>query len=100
MIIRIDTSKDPAILEFEGKARLPARQGNKERFEFKNARGLDNSILWEIEKRLKKGKLEKIEVNSGPGRYTGLRTGIVIVNTLIEVFGLPQGLVFPQYPKG
>ncbi len=92
MIIIIDTSKDPAILEFE-------EMGRKERFKFQNARGLDNNLLLAIEKRIEKKIVQKIEVNPGPGRYTGLRTGIVIANTLIEVFGLPQKLVFPQYPK-
>ncbi|MEK7186522.1 MAG: tRNA (adenosine(37)-N6)-threonylcarbamoyltransferase complex dimerization subunit type 1 TsaB [Patescibacteria group bacterium] len=64
-------------------------------------------ILPMIEKLLKKNKIEtedidSIEVNAGPGSFTGLRIGISIANTLgmilkIPVNGKTGELVEPIY---
>lgn len=41
--------------------------------------------------------IEKIEFNSGPGSFTGLRIGASIVNTLIHELRLNQSLVKINY---
>lgn len=43
--------------------------------------------------------IEKIEFNSGPGSFTGLRIGATIVNALIHELNLDQPLVIPDYGK-
>lgn len=43
--------------------------------------------------------IEKIEFNSGPGSFTGLRIGASIVNTLIHELSLPQSLVKVDYGR-
>lgn len=43
--------------------------------------------------------IEKIEFNSGPGSFTGLRIGASIVNTLIHELNLDQPLVIPDYGR-
>jgi len=65
-------------------------------------------LLGMIVKILKKNKLEPkdltgIEVNCGPGSYTGLRVGISVANTLGYFLKIPINskkigeLVFPKY---
>lgn len=51
---------------------------------------------------LKLGDLTGIEVNNGPGSFTGVRVGITIANVLsfvlkIPVNGLKKGIVAPVY---
>ncbi|MBI5465104.1 tRNA (adenosine(37)-N6)-threonylcarbamoyltransferase complex dimerization subunit type 1 TsaB [Candidatus Gottesmanbacteria bacterium] len=45
--------------------------------------------------------LTGIEVNTGPGSFTGLRVGVAVANTLGWILGIPvngkKGLVLPQY---
>lgn len=65
----------------------------------------EQRLLEIIEKALKQKKaklanIDKIEVNTGPGSFTGLRVGCAIANTLawllnIKVNGKKQ--VFPKY---
>lgn len=52
---------------------------------YKNPR--EQKLLEVIEKALKKSKaklqdIDKIEVNTGPGSFTGLRVGCAVANTL------------------
>lgn len=43
--------------------------------------------------------IEKIEFNSGPGSFTGLRIGASIANTLIHELNLDQPLIIPDYGR-
>lgn len=65
-------------------------------------------VLWMVDTLLRKHKrglkdITKIEVNPGPGSFTGIRVGISIANALgfllsIPVNGLPVGkTVIPVY---
>lgn len=54
----------------------------------------EQNVLELIEKVLKKEKLktkdiESIQVNTGPGSFTGLRVGVSIANALSFVLGVP-----------
>ena len=83
---------------------------NKKVYTLEEKRGKpgDQNILNLIEKILKEQgvtlkDINKIEVNSGPGSFTGLRVGVSIANALsfsclITINGKPLGeLVQPNY---
>lgn len=55
-------------------------------------------------KRLKFSDLSAIEVNSGPGSFTGTRVGVTVANVLgyalnIPVNGKKNNVVIPKYEK-
>ncbi|HSD99008.1 MAG TPA: tRNA (adenosine(37)-N6)-threonylcarbamoyltransferase complex dimerization subunit type 1 TsaB [Patescibacteria group bacterium] len=61
-------------------------------------------VLPTIEKLLKQQGLkvqdiEKVEINPGPGSFTGVRVGSAIANALIFSLGLPQERIEPLYSQ-
>ncbi len=59
-------------------------------------------VLPTIQKLLKQHDLtvkdiEKVEVNPGPGSFTGVRVGAAIANSIIFALGLSQDLIEPVY---
>lgn len=70
----------------------------------KNGQRHSQILLPTIEKLLKKYKikvndLSKVDVNQGPGSYTGLRVGIAVANALAWTLGLKRikDLIKPDY---
>jgi len=102
IILAIDTSKyDQLIvgLEIEGERKII-----KEEFDYRKSQG----VLPLIERVLKENNLSLqdltgIEVNTGPGSFTGLRVGVSIANTLASMLQIPVNnqeigmLVTPLY---
>jgi tRNA threonylcarbamoyladenosine biosynthesis protein TsaB len=103
MILAIDTSET-----LKTKVFLKDKNGKvKGRLKEERKPG-SQVLLGMIIKILKKNKLEpedltRIEVNCGPGSYTGLRVGISVANTLGHFLKIPINgekvgqLVFPKY---
>jgi len=65
-----------------------------ERLETEARKDKSQKLLPFIDKLLKKKKktirdITEIEVNTGPGSFTGLRVGVSIANTLGWVLGIP-----------
>lgn len=59
-------------------------------------------VLPTIQKLLKEHNLtvqdiQKVEVNPGPGSFTGVRVGAAIANSIIFGLGLSQDLIEPIY---
>ena len=72
----------------------------EEKIEIQNNR--TQVVLPIIEKILKAHGLtpqniDKVEVNPGPGSFTGVRVGAAIANALIFSLGLSQELIEPKY---
>lgn len=81
---------------------------DKKRWKFETKEPKSQRLLELIDKTLKKQKkslkdVAEIEVNSGPGSFTGLRVGISVANTLswalkIPINGKKAGeLIKPKY---
>lgn len=67
---------------------------NNERIEEVARKDKSQKLLPTIDKLLKKKKknvedIKEIEINTGPGSFTGLRVGVSIANTLGWVLGVP-----------
>lgn len=67
---------------------------NKKRFETKAKEQKSQKLLPFIEEVLKKEgasfkKIKEIEVNTGPGSFTGLRVGVSVANALGWGLGIP-----------
>ena len=65
-----------------------------ERFETEARKDKSQKLLPFIDELLKKKKktvkdITEIEINTGPGSFTGLRVGVSIANTLGWVLGIP-----------
>ena len=89
----LDTSTDTVILRLDDK-------------EYQETLGHDmaEKLLGFIHEKLQEnGKdfkdITKIEFNSGPGSFTGLRIGACLVNTLIHELNLNQPLITPNYGR-
>lgn len=84
MKLYIDTSDSEKItLGLDGK-----------RFQSSARKGASQRLLAFIDDVLKKegaslDKITKIEVNTGPGSFTGLRVGVSVANTLGWTLGIP-----------
>lgn len=99
MKLFIDTSKRNEVkvaIELNGKV----YEKVKKNVQSQNVLKLIDELL--KEKKLKLSSIKRIEVNTGPGSFTGLRVGISVANTLsfslkIPVNGKPAGQVHPQY---
>jgi len=81
---------------------------DKKRWEFKTKRHKSQKLLDLVDKTMKKNKktlkdISEIEVNLGPGSFTGLRVGVSVANALgwalkIPINGKIVGeLVEPKY---
>jgi len=84
MKLYIDTSnKDKVILKVDGsKYQTDAKKDKSQK--------LLPFIIEVLEKRGKKIEdLSEIEVNTGPGSYTGLRVGVTVAQTLGWVLSIP-----------
>ena len=93
MNLYLDTSTDTAILKLDGKT-------YKQEFGHDMAEKLLEFIHEKLQENNKDFKdITKIEFNSGPGSFTGLRIGATIVNTLIHELNLNQPLVIPNYGR-
>ena len=93
MKMYLDTSTNIVILKLDGK-------------EYQADLGHDmaEKLLGFIHEKLQENSkdfkdITKIEFNSGPGSFTGLRIGASIVNTLIHELNLNQPLIIPNYGK-
>lgn len=67
---------------------------DSEKFETKARKDTSQKLLPFIDELLKKKKktvkdITEIEVNTGPGSFTGLRIGVSVANTLGWVLGIP-----------
>lgn len=67
---------------------------SKKRFETSAKKGASQKLLSFIDEILKKegtsiNQISEIEVNTGPGSFTGLRVGVAIANALGWVLGIP-----------
>lgn len=102
MKLYIDTSdSEKIIVGLDGhKIESDARQ--------ERAQKLLKVITQELKKRKKTARaLEAIEVNRGPGSFTGLRVGVSVANALGWALGIPvngqdikkEGPVEPVYEK-
>jgi tRNA threonylcarbamoyladenosine biosynthesis protein TsaB len=100
MILFINTSDNKKTIVKLDKSRLEQPTGPDKS---QQVLGLINQILKKNKKSLK--DLTEIEVETGPGSFTGLRVGISVANTLgwalkIPVNGKKVGqLVEPKYEK-
>jgi len=100
MKLYIDTSDNKKTVVGLGGERLEKPTGSD-----KSQQVLDliNQILKKNKKRLE--DLTEIEVETGPGSFTGLRVGISVANTLAWILKIPVngqkvgGLVEPKYEK-
>jgi len=100
MKLYIDTSDNKKTVVGLGGERLEKPTGPD-----KSQQVLDliNQILKKNKKRLE--DLTEIEVETGPGSFTGLRVGISVANTLAWILKIPVngqkvgGLVEPKYEK-
>lgn len=101
-ILKIDTS-DSLITKVELEA-----NGRNHSVEDKRGKPGDQNVLELIEKVLQEENItlkniDSIEVNTGPGSFTGLRVGVAIANALsfgisVAVNGKPLGeIVEPTY---
>jgi tRNA threonylcarbamoyladenosine biosynthesis protein TsaB len=81
------------------------RDNDKKYFEEKTDLTKSQNLLPLIEKSLKKENfllknITEIQVNCGPGSFTGIRVGITVANTLGWVLNVPvngQKMVLPKY---
>ena len=88
IIITIDTTSNETIkvgLEIDGKMDMREESHEKKKAQI---------VLPLIEELLKKHELKitdisEIEVNPGPGSFTGIRVGLAIANTLGSVLQIP-----------
>lgn len=101
-ILRIDTSNNLVTrveLEIEGESYVLEEKRGKPR---------DQNVLELISKLLKDQgitlkDISSIEINSGPGSFTGLRVGAAIANALAFALGIPVNskkigeIVTPKY---
>lgn len=101
-ILKIDTSNNLSTkveIEFNGK---------KYAFDEKREKPGDQNVLELLEKLLsthemKLEDIDMVEVNTGPGSFTGLRVGVSIANALsfschVKVNGKPIGeIITPEY---
>src|SRR3989344_9102482 len=84
MKLTIDTSdREKIIIEIDGK-----------KFETSAKEEKSQKLLPFIEETIKKegtsiDKITEIEVNTGPGSFTGLRVGVSVANTLGWALGIP-----------
>lgn len=63
-------------------------------FETEAKQGSSQKLLSFIDQKLKEegtsiNQISEIEVNTGPGSFTGLRVGVTVANTLGWVLGVP-----------
>ena len=89
----LDTSTDTVILRLDDKE-----------YQADFGHDMAEKLLGFIHEKLQENNkdfkdITKIEFNSGPGSFTGLRIGASIVNTLIHELNLNQPLVIPNYGK-
>ncbi len=101
MKLFIDTSK-------RGEVKVAIEVGNKiykkaaRNVQSQNVLGLIDQLL--KENKFKLNEIREIEVNTGPGSFTGLRVGVSVANALgfslkIPVNGKKAGEVHPIYDK-
>jgi len=101
MILHIDTSKRNEVkvwFEFNGKVKKKVVKN----VQSQNVLLLIGRIL--NENKLKLNDIKAVEVNTGPGSFTGLRVGVSVANALgfslkIPVNGRKAGEVYPIYDK-
>lgn len=104
MILKIDTTKSQEIVV----ELLDSKGKTLEKVAEKQVLG-SQVLLPVITKLLKKNKkdfkdLTAVEVNTGPGSFTGTRVGVAVANALgfslnIPVNGEKSGIAIPRYEK-
>lgn len=90
MVLFIDTSQKDRI-----KIKI-----DSEEFEVEVEKVKSQALLPLIKKALEKSQktihdIKKIELNSGPGSFTGLRVGLTVASTISLLLGLPVNSKFP-----
>lgn len=104
MILCIDTSKqDQTIVKLKDKRGKLLETLRVERLP--GSQALLPAIVTVLKKhKIKPQELEEVEVNVGPGSYTGLRVGVSVANTLGHFLGIPVNkikgkIIEPLYGK-
>ncbi len=88
IILSIDTSSHNKLTV--GLSLQDAKRIIEEEFDYRKSQGVLPLIARVIrENNLDFSKLTAIEVNVGPGSFTGLRVGVCIANTLGEILQIP-----------
>src|SRR3989344_5197282 len=103
MLLKIDTTKPQEV-----KVELIDKDGKKDLFVQTQKLG-SQVLLPLIVKILKKNKIDfskltAVEVNTGPGSFTGTRVGVAVANALgysldIPVNGKKDTIAWPKYEK-
>ena len=103
MLLKIDTTKPQEV-----KVELIDKDGKKDLFVQTQKLG-SQVLLPLIVKILKKNKIDfskltAVEVNTGPGSFTGTRVGVAVANALgyslhIPVNGKKDTIALPKYEK-
>ncbi|MDR3297980.1 MAG: hypothetical protein LBT19_01200 [Candidatus Nomurabacteria bacterium] len=101
MKLFLDTSTPITVLELDDN-----------RYKWESGRGLAKGLLKYIESKLMENgaswrDITEIHYYSGPGSFTGLRIGAVVVNTLADQLAIPlydhkgekRKLVMPEYGR-
>jgi len=102
-----ERNKEPQVLYFDTTDREKIIIGlNNKRWEFTSKNQKPQDLVSLIEETLKKEKIslndiKEIEVNLGPGSFTGLKIGVAVANALGFALDIPvnggRKLVLPKY---
>lgn len=97
IILTIDTSSNKEIrvvLKIGGKEKVMTQKIGTQKAQAPHRTGAGQAVLPLIDKVLKKKKIrlsdiKSIEVNTGPGSFTGLRVGVAVANALAFTLKIP-----------
>lgn len=103
-----ERNKEPQVLYIDTSDSSKTIIGlDEKRWEFETKEHKSQQLLSLIDKITKNGnlidKIDAVEVNLGPGSFTGLRIGLAVANTLGFTLDIPvngkRQLVLPKYEE-